>query len=133
MTPQPTLAAIASIAAALLIAMPAHAGPGSVFNSSAGMAAGGTASDAGGQTTLRLDVSPHAHVFYEPKPWRAGDPSPELAGVPQQRASLGLAFKSAPSGASGARSLLRVQLSGDSMLHFRPRGGGMTVTYKSQF
>jgi hypothetical protein len=82
---------------------------------------------------LQLQVSQHAHVFYEPKPWQPTDPAPWAAGQPPPRASLGLGFKTAPSSAAGVKGLLRVQLSGDSALHFRPRGGGLTVTYKSQF
>jgi len=82
---------------------------------------------------LQLQVSSRAHVFYEPKPWQPDDPAPSAAGLPAPRASLGLGFKTAPGNAAGVKGLLRVQLTSDSALHFRPRGGGMTVTYKSQF
>jgi len=81
------------------------------------------------QTRLRLGLTPSTHIVYEPKPYVP--PNEFHTRVPQQP-SLALEFKS-PKKDQGPRSLLRVQLSGDSVLHFRPRGGGMTVTYRSQF
>lgn len=48
---------------------------------------------------------------------------------------VGLEFKRAASQWSGLKtgSLLRVQLSGDANLSFRPRRGGLQVSYRAQF
>jgi hypothetical protein len=51
---------------------------------------------------------------------------------PQQQASLNLEFRRA-SAHQQAKDLLKVQLTADSVLNFRPRGGGLVVTYRSQF
>ena len=81
--------------------------------------------------TLRLGVNERVNVVYEQPRWQGQTPVAELL-APQARASLGLEFRS-PAASQGPRSILRVQLSGDSVLNFRPRGGGMAVTYRSQF
>ena len=81
--------------------------------------------------TLRLGVNERVNVVYEQPRWQGQTPVAELL-PPQARASLGLEFRS-PAASQGPRSILRVQLSGDSVLNFRPRGGGMAVTYRSQF
>lgn len=56
----------------------------------------------------------------------------ELQSQPAQPASLNLDFRR-KSQHQQAKDLLRVQLSADSVLNFRPRGGGLTVTYRAQF
>lgn len=48
-------------------------------------------------------------------------------------ARLALEFKTKSPLKDLRTSLLRVQLSGQSALHFRPRGGGMQVTYRETF
>ncbi len=136
--PQPTGRAAAWLAgAAMLLPIAGHAAPASWIGTAPSSASGPVATAFGGpqrgQAQLELPVSAHAHVFYEPKPWQPDEPAPSAAGLPPPRASLGLGFKTAPSGAAGMKGLLRVQLSSDSALHFRPRGGGLTVTYKAQF
>lgn len=78
---------------------------------------------------LQLAVAPRARLFYEPKPelpWQAASP---LAPPPEHR--LGLEFRSGES--HSPRHLLRLQMSATSALHFRPRGGGLAVSWRSQF
>ena len=81
--------------------------------------------------TLRLGINETLNVVYVQPRWQGQTPVTELL-APQPRASLGLEFRS-PAASQGPRSILRVQLSGDSVLNFRPRGGGMAATYRSQF
>ena len=57
---------------------------------------------------------------------------PPQPAQPVQPASLNLDFRRA-SAHQQAKDLLRVQLSADSVLNFRPRGGGLVVTYRAQF
>lgn len=84
------------------------------------------------QGALRMGLNQRTQIVYEPRPWQPATPLPTDYAVRRPQPSLGLEFKTA-SRNEAARSLLRVQLSGDSVLQFKPRGGGMTVTYKSQF
>lgn len=49
-----------------------------------------------------------------------------------QPAALNLDFRR-KSAHQQAKDLLRVQLTADSVLNFRPRGGGLVVTYRAQF
>lgn len=84
------------------------------------------------QGALRVGLTQRTQIVYEPRPWQPATPLPVDYTVRKPQPSLGLEFKNANKDQS-VKSLLRVQLSGDSMLQFRPRGGGMTVTYKSQF
>lgn len=84
------------------------------------------------QGELKLGLTQRTQLVYEPRPWQPATPLPTDYTVRRPQPSLGLEFKSASKDQS-VKSLLRVQLSGDSVLQFRPRGGGMTVTYKSQF
>lgn len=79
---------------------------------------------------LRLPLAEHAQMVYQPRPWQ--QPDTPTASLPASRASLGLEFK-AVRPTDGAASVLRVQLAGDSVLQFRPRGGGLSITYRSQF
>lgn len=85
--------------------------------------------------TLRLPLNANVALSFQPGPWRRDDPLAALAGPgpgPTGYDSLGLEFK-AQRRTDGARNLLRVQLAGSSVLHFRPRAGSLYVTYRSQF
>lgn len=83
------------------------------------------------EAQLRLVLTPRTTMVYEPR--RLANPLP-LAGDGQREAppSLGLEFRSPPS-QHGPRSILRVQLSGDAALQFRPRRGGLAISYRTQF
>lgn len=81
---------------------------------------------------LKLALSPGARLVYTPKPWAPATALPEDAGRAPPQAQLGLEF-AGRSASKDVKSLLRVQLSADSVLNFRPRGGGLTVTYRSTF
>lgn len=81
---------------------------------------------------LRLDLGSQTRLVYEPKPWSPTHALPQDAGRAPPQAMLGLEF-AGRSATRDVKSLLRVQLSADSMLNFRPRGGGLHVTYRSTF
>jgi hypothetical protein len=55
-----------------------------------------------------------------------------LQASPSTQSTLGLEFRR-KSSTQSAKDLLKVQLTADSALNFKPRGGGMVVTYRSQF
>ena len=80
---------------------------------------------------LRLVLTSRTAMVYEPR--RLAVPLP-LAGAGQSEVppSLGLEFRSPPS-QHGPRAMLRVQLSGDAALQFRPRRGGLAISYRTQF
>ncbi|HVK32410.1 MAG TPA: hypothetical protein VM845_07865 [Burkholderiaceae bacterium] len=80
---------------------------------------------------LRLNLSARTRLIYQPAEQRPWGQYPGLAPEPQQPA-LGVEFKSSKPG-SGLRQVLRVQLSSQESLQFRPRKGGMAVTYRAQF
>jgi hypothetical protein len=83
---------------------------------------------------VRASLSAHTRVVYETETalsWRSSD-NPAGAGVRTSRVAL--EFKSKPSPVSNLRDgLLRVQLSGDAAVHFRPRSGGLQVMYRERF
>lgn len=80
---------------------------------------------------LRLALGPRTSVVYEPRPLPPRQP---LAVQPGDAApSVGLEFQAPPGHASGPRSLLRVQLSADAAVQFRPRRGGLAVSYRAEF
>lgn len=81
---------------------------------------------------LRVPLNGRTAVVWEPARWRPSLPHPADAAAPAPVERLGLDFR-ATGPADAPRALLRVQLSAQSVLNFRPRGGGMLVTYKSQF
>lgn len=81
---------------------------------------------------LRLALSDRMGMVYTPRPPAPTAVAPHDLARAQPQASLGLEFASRAR-REGPRSLLRVQLSGDSTLAFRPRGGGLHVTYRSTF
>jgi hypothetical protein len=79
---------------------------------------------------VRANLSARTRVVYETEatlPWRAGD----SAGP--RTARVALEFKSKSPVANLREGLMRVQLSGDAVLQFRPRGGGMQVMYRERF
>lgn len=85
-----------------------------------------------GNPTLGLPLTARTSVVYEPRPVRPwADGNPATIGAPAE-AKLGLEFKKV-SATTGAKNLLRVQLSASSALQFRPRGGGLNVSYRAQF
>jgi len=79
---------------------------------------------------LHLDLSGRTRVVFQPKPEVA--PGDAARTHTQPQAALGLEIPSPPQN-QGTRGLLRVQLSGNSVLNFRPRHHGLQVTYKSSF
>ena len=80
----------------------------------------------------RVAVTLNTQVVHQPLSWQPRGGNPELQANPTTQASLGLEFRRKSSSQS-AKDLLKVQLTADSALNFRPRGGGMVVTYRSQF
>ena len=82
-------------------------------------------------TLLRLGLSSSTRIVFEPKPgWLAVALADADERTPM--ASLGLEFKTSGRG-QAPLGLLRVQLTGDSALQFRPRARSMAVSYSSQF
>jgi hypothetical protein len=89
------------------------------------------ADGAGAQSgALRMGLTPSTQIVYRPRPWQAAGPQLENTAPPRE--SLGLEFRATKPGRV-ANNLFRVELSGDSMLQFRPRGGGLTVNYGARF
>ncbi|HLL18926.1 MAG TPA: hypothetical protein VK439_09090 [Rubrivivax sp.] len=80
----------------------------------------------------RVALSLKSQVVHQPLTWQPRGGNPELHTNPSTQSSLGLEFRRKSSSQS-AKDLLKVQLTADSALNFRPRGGGMVVTYRSQF
>lgn len=80
---------------------------------------------------IGLRLSDRTRVIYEPKPVR---PWADNNGLTQQRSEqrVGLEFRNR-SGTRELRNLLRVQLTSDSTLQFRPRSGGLAVSWRSEF
>lgn len=81
---------------------------------------------------LKLALGRSASMVYEPRRLPAAQPLAD----PQAGAaapSLGLEFRSPPAQRDGLRSVLRVQLSSDAALQFRPRRGGLAVSYRAEF
>ncbi|HZF78462.1 MAG TPA: hypothetical protein VEZ89_01610 [Rubrivivax sp.] len=74
----------------------------------------------------------NTHVVHQPLSWQPRGGSPELQAHPTTQSTLGLEFRR-KSNTQSAKDLLKVQLTADSALNFKPRGGGMVVTYRSQF
>lgn len=78
--------------------------------------------------TLSLQTQPVAPHWG----FRARGGAHDMQSQPAQPASLNLDFRR-KSQHQHAKDLLRVQLTADSVLNFRPRGGGLAVTYRAQF
>jgi hypothetical protein len=80
---------------------------------------------------LTLVLSERTTLVFQPPERRPWGEYPGLAPEPVPQA-FGLEFKAAR--ASGLPPhVLRVQLSSKESLQFRPRGGGLAVTYRAQF
>jgi hypothetical protein len=82
------------------------------------------------RSALRFELGPRTQLLLQP-PQR-------LAGLPEQsRASesgLGVELKLRPASSSrDLQQLLRLQLSQRSALQFRPRSGGLVISYREQF
>lgn len=80
---------------------------------------------------LQLPLNDRLRMTYTPRPWQPAVQAPQEVAREPQRANFALEFASPAK--DGPRSLLRVQLSADSALNFRPRGGGLSVQYRSKF
>ena len=80
----------------------------------------------------RVALTVNTHVVHQPLSWQPRGGSPELQASPSTQSTLGLEFRR-KSSTQSAKDLLKVQLTADSALNFKPRGGGMVVTYRSQF
>ncbi len=87
----------------------------------------------GAGPALRMPLSAQA-------PPDDGHPQPRAPQAPwadpaqtAPQARLALEFRSSGGNGPSPRGLFKVQLSADSVLHVRPRGGGLAVTYRSQF
>lgn len=80
----------------------------------------------------RVALTLNTQVVQQPLSLQPRGGNPELQAIPTTQASLGLEFRRKSSSQS-AKDLLKVQLTADSALNFKPRGGGMVVTYRSQF
>ena len=80
---------------------------------------------------IGLPLSERTRLIYEPKPVR---PWADNNGLTQQRSEqrVGLEIRNR-SGTRELRNLLRVQLTSDSTLQFKPRSGGMAVSWRSEF
>jgi hypothetical protein len=121
-------AALLAVASAPCLAQPAGATPASTFIDKPAT----VRSLQLGNPTLGVQLSQGTRFVYEPRPVRPwADGNPAVVGAPAE-AKLGLEFKTV-SASTGAKNLLRVQLSASSALQFRPRGGGMNISYRAQF
>lgn len=88
-------------------------------------------SNAFDRPALTLALSERTTLVFQPPERRPWGEYPGLAPEPARQA-FGLEFKAAR--ASGLPPhVLRVQLSSKETLQFRPRGGGLAVTYRAQF
>jgi hypothetical protein len=83
---------------------------------------------------LRTELSGSTRFVYE---LRGADRSARTGAGTETAAESdmrwALEFKPVNSTAQSARSLLRVELSSGSTLSFRPRGGGLAMTWQSRF
>lgn len=77
---------------------------------------------------LQMGLTEQAALVYAPR--RQPQPGLDLDAPP--KAKLGLEFH-APDTRQKLRGLLRVQLTSDSSLGFRPRSRGLEVSYQAQF
>jgi hypothetical protein len=80
---------------------------------------------------LRMTIGKRTTLVYEP---RTLAPAQPMVVQPTAAApSIGLEFKGSANPAAGVSSLLRVQLTTDAAVHFRPRRGGLAISYRAQF
>jgi hypothetical protein len=105
-------------------------GPSSIALNAMG-ASGATIHDGTAQRTYALgfNVTPSTMLSWESP---ASSFKSHQHWVQSQDHRLGLTFKS-QSASKDFKSLMTVQLSGTSVLNFRPRAGGMRVTYAMNF
>lgn len=88
--------------------------------------------------SLRFDVGSRTRLLVQP-PQRLGSASPAAALALEQQArvnesGVGLEFKLRPArGSRDLKQLLRLQLTQRSALQFRPRSGGLALTYREEF
>jgi hypothetical protein len=84
-------------------------------------------------STLQFELNPRARLLVQP-PQRAALAPVALQPSRATESGVGLEFKLRPASSSrDLQQLLRLQLSQRSALQFRPRGGGLAVTYREQF
>lgn len=88
-----------------------------------------------GVVGLRAELTPGAHLAIERD---TNHPALQRAGVATGADASRVALEFKGVGSSKAASpltggLLRVQMSGTSTLQFKPRSGGMSVTYRAKF
>jgi hypothetical protein len=80
---------------------------------------------------IGVPLTARTRLIYQPKPVRPWNNNNGLTDSrPEQL--VGLEFRSR-SGARDLRNLLRVQLTSDSSLQFKPRSGGLAVSWRSEF
>jgi hypothetical protein len=83
--------------------------------------------------SLRLALGEHTALAFQPRPGQATDlRTTSSLPLAMTRDNLGLEFRTRRR-TDGARGLLRVQLSADSVLNLRPRAGSLYVSYRTQF
>lgn len=83
---------------------------------------------------MRADVGPQTRLLYEVRAAAAPWATTGLREAGRQEVRVALEFKSARNPAQNLRNgLFRVQLSNSSALFLRPRGGGLVISYRSQF
>jgi hypothetical protein len=88
------------------------------------------------RSSLHIELGPRARLLLQPPQRFAAETSP--LALDQARASesgVGVEFKLRPASRSprDLKQMLRVQLSQRSALQFRPRSGGLAITYREQF
>lgn len=79
---------------------------------------------------LRAELSQRTHLVYELSV--APEASP-FSGAAAQQSRWALEFKGKSQDRALPAGFLRVQLAGGSTLQLRPRGGGLSVAYRSRF
>jgi hypothetical protein len=80
---------------------------------------------------VRATLSPRTRLVYETETVLPGG---RADSAKPRTSRVALEFKSRKSPVSNLRDgLMRVQLSGDSAVHFKPRGGGLQVMYRERF
>jgi hypothetical protein len=83
---------------------------------------------------LRTELSSRTRFVYEFRPPEHAHPTGTAPGLdPAGRMRWALEFKPSNPGRTYARGLLRVELSSASTLSFRPRGGGLAMTWNSRW
>jgi hypothetical protein len=80
---------------------------------------------------LRVDLTPRTRLVVQPAEQRPWHDAAALYGE-RREAGVGLEFKTSRKKGLPP-NLLRVQMTSNSTLQFRPRGGGLAVTYREQF